>query len=150
ENEIELDKKYIEIMEFRFKNVFTVVWNVDESILQYATIQLTLQPIIENAIHHGIRPTRRFGTITVDVKKDQSDILFVVSDDGNGMEEKTLTSLNLQMKDKYNLDGKHVGVRNVNQRIKLMFGEKYGVHIESEKDVGTQVVVRIPKYKYGQ
>jgi two-component system sensor histidine kinase YesM len=148
--ELELDKKYIEIMEFRFRDVFRVEWDVNDRLLEYETIQLTLQPIIENAIYHGIRPNRKFGTITVQVREEVSDILFVVTDDGQGIDEETLLKLNRQMQDKYNLEGKHVGVRNVNQRIKLIFGEKYGVNVSSQKNVGTKVTVRIPKYKFGE
>lgn len=148
EEELELDKKYIEIMEFRFKDVFRVVWDVDDRLLEYETIQLTLQPIIENAIYHGIRPARKVGTISVQVYEEETDILFVVTDDGQGIDEETLKEINSQMQDKYNLEGKNVGVRNVNQRIKLIFGEQYGVKVSSQKNVGTKVTVRIPKYKF--
>jgi len=148
DEEIELDKKYIELMEFRFRNVFQTEWDVDDSLLEYETIQLTLQPIIENAIFHGIKPQKELGTISVQVKEEKSDILFIVADNGQGIDQETVRTLNRQMQEEYNLEGKYVGVRNVNQRIKLIFGDKYGVYVWSEQNIGTKVTARIPKYKF--
>ncbi len=145
--EIELDKKYVHIMEMRFKDQFKVEWNLNEKLLEYETILLTLQPIIENAIYHGIRPMKKFGTIVVEIQEHEECIRWIVKDNGIGMHKEELDKLNTHLQDKFNLEGTHVGIRNVNHRIKLLFGEEYGVKVWSERDRGTKVEVKIPKYR---
>jgi two-component system sensor histidine kinase YesM len=145
--EIELNRRYIEIMQTRFKDTFQVSWDVDNSLLEYQTVQLTLQPLIENAIQHGVRPKNKQGTILIKIKDKGSDIYLEVLDDGVGMDEVKIENLNNQLEQMFSVEGKHVGLRNVNQRIKLIFGDKYGLNITSKINEGTSVIVNIPKYK---
>ncbi|MDY7223290.1 sensor histidine kinase [Halalkalibacterium halodurans] len=148
--EIELNKRYLEIMETRFKDTIFVLWDVDDSLLDYEIVQLTLQPLIENAIHHGIRPKNKQGTIVVRIKDKGSTIYFEVSDDGVGMAEVNVQKLYDQLEQMFSVEGRHVGLRNVNQRIKLIFGDTYGLTISSKVNEGTTVFGNIPKYKSSQ
>ncbi|WP_247107308.1 sensor histidine kinase [Halalkalibacter sp. APA_J-10(15)] len=145
--EIELNKSYIEIMETRFKDKFLVEWDVNETLLEYQTVQLTLQPLIENAFYHGIRPTENQGIITIKISEEASNIIFEVADNGVGIEKEKLKEINHQLDQLFSVEGNSVGLRNVNQRIKLIFGESYGLQITSKKNDGTRITVKIPKYK---
>jgi len=137
--EVEHLRTYIEIQQIRHKNKFQVIEDIDENILDYYTIKLILQPIIENCIVHGFKNTMQTGTIEIYGGFDGEDILFTIRDNGCGMDDNTLKCIF----DKS--DSKGYGIKNVNERIKLYFGEKYGLEIESSPGKGTTVKIRIPK-----
>lgn len=147
ETEIELAEKYLYIMQMRFKDQFEVEWQVDQQLLNYETILLVLQPLIENAIYHGIRPLEEKGLIKIILKENNNHIELIVADNGVGMEKEKLDILRNRLKNDVNLSGDHVGVRNVNHRIKLMFGQTFGVKVYSDKGLGTTIIVTMPKYK---
>ena len=103
--------------------------------------QITLQPIIENAIYHGINGLVDEGEITITIRPEGEDILFVVADNGVGMEPAQIEA----MLRKERSDRTGIGIKNVNDRLKIYFGEKYGITIDSEPDEGTSVTIRMPK-----
>ncbi len=142
-NEIEMVKKYIEIERAEVRKDFEVEWEVEEKVLDRECIKLFLQPIVENAISHGIKGMEnRKGRITISVKSDGDDTLFTVTDNGNGIEKEKLKKLQEQLMQPYDDYSKHIGVRNVNERVKLIYGKDYGVSIDSDKN-GTKVTVKI-------
>ena len=143
--EIEHAESYLQIQKYRYKNQFTYEFQVDPECLDYYCNKITLQPIIENAINHGLDLLVEEGRITVQVCQDGEDILFFVQDNGVGMSEEQLrTILQHDPKDRTGL-----GIKKVNDRLKIYFGKQYGLHISSELDVGTCVEIRMPKIKEG-
>lgn len=147
ENEIKYTKEYINILSLRYGDLFDIEWDIDESILSYIIIKICLQPIIENAIYHGLKPKDDKGLIRIKGLCDDNDnIIFIVSDDGVGIEKDILDTLNKNLSDtSFTTEKSHIGLSNVNQRIKIIFGDNYGIHVESTVNVGTDVFVTIPK-----
>ncbi len=143
EEEIKHAKQYIELMKLRYPDLFTMEWNIDESTLSSGIIRLTLQPLIENAVRHGIRPKRAKGKIAISIKKYGEHISIVIKDDGVGMTNEDIKLLNENLLTNYLLESKHVGLRNVNQRIKIIFGEEYGVHVEEPSDINEGFTLKI-------
>ena len=143
--EIEHAESYLQIQKYRYKNQFTYEFDVDPACLDYYCNKITLQPIIENAINHGLDLLVDEGCITVQVRQDGEDIVFNVRDNGVGMSDELIHSI-LEHGPK---DRTGIGIRNVNDRLKIYFGKQYGLHITSEPDVGTCVEIRMPKIQEG-
>lgn len=138
--EIENMRSYLSIQLMLHDDGFDVTEDIDDSILEYTCPNLILQPLIENAIDHGIdvMPDGRRGAISISCKDMDTYILFIVKDNGIGMtREQTIKILTK--------DSKGYGVRNVNERLKLCYGEEYPMIIKSEENAGTEVIITIPK-----
>lgn len=142
--EIEHACCYIDIQKMRYDDKFEVVWEVDEAVLHYKILKITLQPLIENAIYHGIKPMDGKGTITIKSTVSGGNIIIEASDNGVGMCREDIERLNYNMSDDYIRENEHIGLFNVNQRIKLIYGEKFGLSIESAVGRGTTVKVLMP------
>lgn len=132
---------YLQIQKYRYKNQFTYHFTVDESCLHCLCNKITLQPIIENAIVHGLDLMVDSGHIEITVKPDGNDILLIVADDGIGMEPEQVAAL-LQNEPS---DRTGIGVKNVNDRLRIYFGADYGISIESAPYEGTTVTIRTPR-----
>ena len=143
--EIEHAESYLQIQKYRYKNQFTYQFDVDPECLGYYCNKITLQPIIENAINHGLDLLVDEGRITVQVRQDGEDIVFTVQDNGVGMSDELIRSILERGPE----DRTGIGIRNVNDRLKIYFGKQYGLHITSEPDVGTCVEIRMPKIQEG-
>ena len=138
--EIENMRSYLSIQLMLHDDGFDVTEDIDDSVLEYTCPNLILQPLIENAIDHGIdvMPGDRRGTISVICKDMDTYIQFVIKDNGIGMtKEQTVKILTK--------DSKGYGVRNVNERLKLCYGEEYPMIIKSKENTGTEVIITIPK-----
>lgn len=134
-------KSYLKIQNFRYKNQFTYSFDVDEECLNYLCNKIILQPIIENAIYHGIDRMVDEGKINIGIHQKGDTILFTVEDNGVGMTEEQCEEI--LHKDASDRVG--IGIKNVNDRIKIYFGEEYGLTIQSELDEGTCVTISMPK-----
>ena len=141
QKEVEHAKSYLMIENFRYKNQFTYRFDVQSSCLSYLCNKITLQPIIENAIYHGLNRMVDEGEIVVRIFEDGEDIVFTVEDNGVGMTAEQCTAI---LK-KEPGDKAGIGIKNVNDRIKIYFGDKYGLTIDSALDEGTRVTIRMPK-----
>lgn len=140
EKELQHAESYLKIQKFRYKNQFSYKFIVDPDCLKYLCNKITLQPIIENSIVHGLNRIDE-GEITIDIKQDGEDILIKVEDNGVGMTpEQCFDLLHNDTSER-----RGIGIKNVNDRIRIYFGEKYGLSINSELDEGTCVTIRIPK-----
>lgn len=137
--ELEYIEKYIDLMKARYKN-FDVEWDAAENLRQYKTVKLSLQPIIENAIYHGIKPLGKSGMIKISLRKTQEEIIFEISDNGVGISQQKCDEINSET----GAGDGHIGLRNVNERIKIMFGMKYGLVIAPCAGGGTVVTMHIP------
>lgn len=148
-DELEHAKNYLTIQNIRYKNKFEYKIEVDEEILNLSCIKLIVQPIIENAIYHGMEYMYGDGSILVKAHTLNQDLYIDIIDNGLGMEEEVAKSL-LTENIISSKNGSGTGVRNVHERIKLYFGEEYGLEILSEPDEGTRVRIHMPimEYKY--
>ena len=143
--EIEHAESYLQIQMYRYKNQFTYDFDVDPDCLGYYCNKITLQPIIENSINHGLDLMVDDGRIDVLVRQDGDDIVFSVRDNGVGMSEEQIEAIMQHGP----TDRTGIGIKNVNDRLKIYFGKSYGLHITSEPDIGTCVEIRMPKIKEG-
>ena len=143
--EIEHIRSYLTIQNIRYKNKFRYEIGVPEDLQAYKTIKLVLQPLVENAIYHGIKMKRETGRITVTAAESDGMIIFVVTDTGIGMTPQELTALENTLQNASGAKMESYGVKNVNERIKIFFGSDYGLTFHSEYGVGTRVEIRIPK-----
>ncbi len=128
--ELEFLKLYIEIVRIRFGDSIAFHWDIDERLLDCNVIKMCLQPIVENAIHHGLRPKDYRGNITISATYRQRTLCVAVADDGQNVNPAQIRSLNEKLKTGAGFQENHVGLRNVNERIKLIYGRKYGVSID--------------------
>lgn len=140
--EIEHAENYLKIQNYRYKNQFTYTFDVDPGCLDYYCNKITLQPIIENAIMHGLDLLVDEGCIRVRVSQEGDDILFCVQDNGVGMSPEQAHAILADSQDRTG-----IGIKNVNDRLQIYFGKQYGLRIVSELDVGTRVEIRMPKIK---
>ncbi|MEG0264744.1 MAG: sensor histidine kinase [Erysipelotrichaceae bacterium] len=140
EKEIQHAQNYLVIQSYRYKDQFTYDFDIDPEVLTYCCHKITLQPIIENALYHGISRMVDEGRIVITARKIGNDILFSIADNGAGMSEEQVENI----LSKELTDSKGIGVKNVNDRIKIYFGSEYGIMVESELDVGTTIKIRIP------
>lgn len=143
--EIEHAESYLQIQMYRYKNQFTYDFDVDPDCLGYYCNKITLQPIIENSINHGLDLMVDEGRIDVLVRQDGDDIVFSVRDNGVGMSGEQIEAIMQHGP----TDRTGIGIKNVNDRLKIYFGKSYGLHITSEPDIGTCVEIRMPKIKEG-
>lgn len=127
--ELEFLKLYIEIVRIRFGDSIKFHWNVDESLYDCNIIKMCLQPIVENAIQHGLRPKNYSGNITISAHAEKDSLRICVENDGQYMSQSEMKKLNEKLKTGAGFEESKVGLRNVNERIKLIYGKKYGVSI---------------------
>lgn len=142
--ELQHAENYLIIQSYRYRSQFSYTIDASDELMDCLCNKITIQPLIENAIYHGIDRMVDEGEIKITVKPAadaNDDILITVSDNGVGMTKEQCGKI--LAKDRSDSGG--IGVKNVNDRLKIYFGEKYGLSIESELDVGTTVTVRIPK-----
>ncbi|WP_373457762.1 sensor histidine kinase [Paenibacillus wynnii] len=142
QEELDHIRHYLVIQSFRFKNKFRFEITADEEVLPYQTIKLILQPIVENALYHGIEMMPDEGLISIQAKLKEGLIEISICDNGLGMSEEILNGI-LTGGSKSG-GGSGVGVRNVNERIGLYFGREYGLSFESEIEEGTTVTITFP------
>lgn len=137
QEEIDHVKSFVTIEQIRFPEQFDVIYNIQEDILDCSILKILLQPIVENAIKHGISVKGDFGHIWISGFREGNDLKLEVIDDGVGFD----TNFSLE-----NCAASHMGgygLRNVDERIKLEYGQEYGIKIKSSKDAGTKVEIRL-------
>lgn len=146
-DEMEHANNYLKIQKVRYKDQFRIIIDIDPIIEEYSTIKLIVQPLLENAIYYGVESMRDEGIITIKGYEEGEDIYIEVSDNGMGIpfEEQSLL---LTDNNRIRKRGSGIGLINVHQRIKLYFGNEYGLQIQSELDEGTTILIHLPKIKY--
>lgn len=144
EREMQHLEDYIRLQKIRYQGTVQFHVLVDKALYTQNVIRLFLQPIVENALYHGINSRPQGGEITVLGFDDGEDLVFQIIDNGIGMEPAMLEDLNQYINGK-NDKFRSIGLKNVNRRIQLFYGERYGVHIEAKAGRGTIVNVRMPK-----
>jgi two-component system sensor histidine kinase YesM len=150
--ELEYIENYMTILKNRYENKLEVIKTLDEELMDIKIPRLLIQPLVENAVKHGIEKSRRNGVIRLSAYREDSHVVFQVVDNGIGMKPEELEALNLRLQKDALINegnstgaaGKSIGLENVNRRIKLLYGSTYGVEIESSYDEYTRVIVRLP------
>ncbi|WP_407271843.1 sensor histidine kinase [Radiobacillus sp. PE A8.2] len=148
--EIEHVSVYLKIQETRFNDRIRTNIHVEEEIEDCPIIRFTLQPLVENAVSHGLEPKKEKGNLWLTVKKDQASLIIRITDDGVGIKREKLEKVinNIKEVDKnnwqYPTQKHHIGLSNVHQRLRLFYGEKYDLKIESTEGKGTSLELRIP------
>ncbi|MCG8481908.1 MAG: sensor histidine kinase [Clostridia bacterium] len=155
ESELKNIKNYFKIQQYRFNNKFDLDIKIEgnlDKILSYKIPKLTIQPILENSIYHGLEMKMEKGKISIRVQATEDRLIINISDDGVGMDRHQLEKLNEKLSSQLDVEkdintSKKTGIAltNVNQRIKLLFGEAYGLYIYSTPNIGTDVEIIIPK-----
>lgn len=139
--EIELLQNYMKIQMLRFEDTIDINYEVDRRALTFRTIKLLLQPLVENAIHHGRKGEEHVLHIRVTVFLTKDRLIYEVLDDGLGITTEKL----IQLKNELNNSDEGYGLKNVDNRVKLNYGEQYGVRISSTYGAGTCIRVEIPQ-----
>ena len=140
--EIEYVKSYVKILDYRYNNKINFIWNIDSCVLEYKTIKLMLQPVIENSIFHGIVPKNSEGTINISCALKSDSINFSIEDDGIGFSNIQLIEVRRKLEDRNSMN---IGLNNVYARGKIYFGQKFDLRISSIEGHGTIVAIDIPK-----
>ena len=146
--EIDHVKNYLMIQHMRFKNKFDYEFEIAEDVLELSSLKLMLQPLVENAIYHGMEFMDGDGLIIIKARREADELYLSVTDNGLGMTEDKVSLVLAGKSNSGNGRGSGIGVKNVNERIKLYFGDDYGLKIESEPDVGTTIIIHLPAKKY--
>lgn len=151
EYELQHVENYVAIQKVRYEDRFDVIYDIDERIRGYKCLKFILQPIVENAICHGMSMTTENGLITIKGYLEDEVITLVITDNGIGMDETVTQQLddfmNGRIKEVTFKKTKSVGLRNIQGRIQLFFGDQYGIRIYSEINKGTKVILKIPACK---
>ena len=142
-DEIEHARHYLTIQKIRYRNKFNYEININKEVLNFASIKLIVQPLIENAIYHGMEFMSGEGEILIKAYKNNNELYIDVIDNGLGMLEEVRASL-LTNVPKEKGKGSGIGLKNVHERIQLYFGNSYGLEIYSELDEGTTIRIHMP------
>lgn len=145
ENELNIVEDYVTIQRFRYGESFKVNYQVPDELKQYKIIKFTLQPLIENAIFHGLEPKTDMGIIEISMSETEYDLKITVYDNGIGMSKERIDYI-MQGKmenGENNLNG--VGINNVHERLHLYYGKNYGIVVESQVSEYTKIIISIPK-----
>ena len=143
--EIELVNDYLDIERFRYGD--KIHYNInyqDDDVADYMVLPLLIQPVVENAIVHGLESKQGEGSVNIEIYKDGGLLKIIVQDDGVGMSEGELNKVLSALNEIDDMPGYRIGLRNVHQRIKLFYGENYGLKIYSEVGKGTRVEILLP------
>ncbi len=136
-------ESYLKIQQFRYQDILEYEIDIDEEIYPYTIPKLTLQPLVENALYHGIKMKRGKGKIIIQGFRKEERLIFKVVDDGRGMPENALNDLRRRIAGLESSREGGFGLANVNQRLQHYYGEEYGVFIDSAENIGTEATVII-------
>ena len=143
--ELGLLQDYIAIQTVRYVEMFTFVNEVPQGLYACRIVKLTLQPLVENAIFHGIEPTGECGTITLTARAEGDDLYLCVEDDGAGIEPERLATILTAESKRSGSSMNGIGIANVHKRLQLIYGRQYSLTVESEPGRYTRVTVHIPR-----
>lgn len=142
-HELDHVRNYFNLLQIRFPDKFRLIIEVPEEFLHLPIIKLVFQPIVENAVFHGLDRKVGLGTLTISAWSENEKVVFCVEDDGIGMDEIVLDSLNDSLTNATSGERFGIGLRNVNERIRLNYGSMFKLHVESELGKGTRVILHI-------
>lgn len=142
-DELKIAQDYLSIQKVRYSDILDFSIEVSPDILNYSTLKMTIQPLVENSIYHGLKPKRSPGKILIKGYEEEDKIILKVVDDGVGIPEGKL--MELFNSDSTDASKNSFGLKSVDERIKLYFGDEYGLKITSEPGKGTEITIIMPK-----
>jgi two-component system sensor histidine kinase YesM len=143
-------ESYINIQKYKYIEPFIVNYQVDEELLNCKILKFILQPIVENAIIHGIGPLKEKGILTIKIQRDEDKVRVTIADNGMGMTEEQIQNIFIRSTDEQNLRFTGVGITNVHERIQIVYGESLGLEIYSQPGMYTTVELVVPFIKEGE
>lgn len=146
-DEVDHVRNYLEIQKVRYKDKINYSIDVENSIEHYLVPKLIVQPLVENSIYHGLKLQKHKGLVNINISSKDGFLFIKVLDNGLGMNDENLTTLRKNLSE--SIESDHYGLYNINERLKLAFGEKYSIKIESKFKTGTQVLLKIPLISEG-
>lgn len=146
EDEMNHIKCYLIIQRERYSDRFDLSWDVDPRLYGYRILKLILQPLVENAIYHGLELKEGPGMITISAVIAGDNVQIEIKDDGIGMDEDQLRQVIHSLKSETPIEGRGIGIYNVKERIQLYYGKSYGIKVFSETGVGTRIVLELPLF----
>lgn len=147
EEELEITKAYLTIQKLRFPDKINIILSIRENVKNAKVMKLLLQPLVENAVYHGLEPKSTLGNLYIGARKDGDDLLISIYDDGIGIDENKLKKIQdslSQIEPRTDEIKTHIGLMNVQNRIRLHYGENYGITIFSSKTDGTKITLKLP------
>lgn len=144
EDEMQYIRSYLEIQQARYADILDYEIDIDPSLYPYKILKMTLQPMVENSLYHGIKYKRAKGLIRVSGEKQGDKILLYIEDNGVGMTPQETEALTEKINMPCNETGAGFGLANVNERIRMNFGQEYGLFVQSQKGKGTKITIAIP------
>lgn len=142
--EIDLVRSYLDIQKFRFGERISYKIHIEDGLQNYKILPFTIQPIVENALVHGLESRIEGGEISITCSRDRNTLCISIADNGQGMNVNRYKYIIDTLNDMEEPVGKSIGLRNVHQRLKLFYGEKYGIRIASTLNEGTSVDIVLP------
>jgi two-component system sensor histidine kinase YesM len=144
EKQLKEVEEYLFIQKMRYEDKFTVRWNIDQGILQYKMLSMVIQPIVENAIVHGIENIESGGEIVIKGWEHDGDLFFEISDNGVGMDKEKLEEIRKMIDYEESMPSGSIGLRNTHQRLRHYYGENYGLKIDRDTGGWTKVTICAP------
>lgn len=144
QEEMEYIRYYIELQNIRFRYKFQLLQNIPETIKNMIIPKFSLQPLIENAVHHGLEKRRQNRQIWVEAREENNMVFIVVKDNGQGIAKERLDEIRQTLNQSDMQETEHIGLNNINIRLKLLYGKEYGLSIDSEEKRGTMLTLRLP------
>jgi two-component system sensor histidine kinase YesM len=138
EEEIITVKSYLIIQNIRYQDMFEVEYDLDSRCNDFKVIKLVLQPLVENAIYHGIRNKKDRGRIKISTLQEEEKVILTLEDNGLGMDE-------LQVKNIMENKTTGIGVRTTKERLRVFYGDEHEFIVESKKDKGTKIIIKMPR-----
>lgn len=145
--EIEYIRQYEKIIQCKYNDKIKIIIDVPDELIECKIPKLILQPFLENSITHGLAPKAVPGTVSLSVRKESNDIVVTIQDDGVGMRSNILNQIqnsNIKTDPHANNIGHHIALKNIQDRISLLYGESYGFTLQSQINKGTQITVKLP------
>lgn len=149
-DELDNIKNYLYIQQIRHSDRLKIYYEIDNNLLDLKLPKLTLQPLIENAINHGLYNVEAGGEIRVRLHQKDDSVLIEIKDNGIGIDQYKLQKISRELKDELfsNVDGNHIGLLTIHKRIQFLYGDKYGIDVISILHQGTAVIIKIPRNSY--
>jgi two-component system, sensor histidine kinase YesM len=142
-DELDIIENYMRIQNFRYKDICELKIQLDPDLSNMKILRLILQPLVENALYHGLKPKGEAGRITICVFRKEECVQFVIEDDGVGFDAAMIAGVNSTKEESIKLKG--YGVYNTIERLKIFYGDSVDFIIESARGVGTKIIIRIPE-----
>ncbi len=146
DEEIKITENFVDIINLRYKNKFSIIYEIDENVRKQTILKFSLQPIIENAIKHAFpKKTDKDCIIKIKIHKEKENLAICVEDNGIGIEKTILDELNYSMRYSDTIaESSGIGISNINMRYKIIYGNEYGCYINSQPGIGTTVKIKLP------